>query len=170
MPFLVLLNFFCYGQQYAAEKQNSTIEFTVTHLGVLSVTGNFSEFNTEITFHKNSIQAKSVIAVNSISTQNAERDKVIKGEAYLDAEKYPDIRFSGSGTKTKNSFLMKGMLMFHGESKTQKLTCDISKTNKTISCSGTLKRSDFNLSFGAMDALIGNEVQIQISMNLVQIR
>jgi polyisoprenoid-binding protein YceI len=168
--FFALLNPFCFAQQYVADTGKSSIEFTVTHLGVLSVTGSFSEFKTEIGINKNSIKAKSVIEASSISTENGERDKIIKGDGYLDVKNYPQINFSGTGIKTKKSFSIKGVLTLHGKSKEQKLTCETANGEKIISCSTILKRGDFDLDFGAMNALISNEVQIHLIMQLIQIK
>lgn len=84
---------------------HSNVEFSIKHLMVSKVKGEFTEFNGQATGDINdltSLQLTGSVKVDSINTNNADRDGHLKSADFFDVEKYPEIKFvSKSITQNK---------------------------------------------------------------------
>ncbi len=79
------------------DKAHSNITFSIKHMVVSSVTGNFKEY--DITFKSDKedftdATVDAVVKVASINTENVQRDTHLKSDDFFNAEKYPEIKFS----------------------------------------------------------------------------
>lgn len=151
---------------YEIDPLQSTISFSVTHLGALTVTGKFSSFSGNIVTENHKINAiHSTIDVNSIHTGDTKRDQTIKDEAYLYVDRYPHITFSHSAITPKEII---GTLMIKGIQKEIHIPYSYIYTNNTntiaLKLSTSIDRRDFDLDFGAMNMLVGNEIKIEIHL------
>ena len=85
---------------WSLDKSHSTVKFTVLHLVIAEVGGRFTDFDVELTQPKpNDFVGASVTAeirTASINTDNADRDKHLRSDDFLNAEKYPAIVFKSS--------------------------------------------------------------------------
>ncbi len=103
------------------------IQFRILHLGYSVMIGRFNSFSGEFSWDKNNPEASSIrvdIKTASIDTNHAERDKHLRGEDFLNVDKYPNATFKStkyhgdaSGGK------MDGILTLHGVSKA--ITLDV---------------------------------------------
>jgi len=103
------------------------IQFRIIHLGYSVMIGRFNDFGGEFSWDKENPSASSInidIKTNSVDTNHAERDKHLRGEDFLEVEKYPNATFKStkyhgdaSGGK------MDGVLTLHGVSKA--ITLDV---------------------------------------------
>src|SRR5271156_5948755 len=86
---------------------HSTAQFTVRHLGISNVTGNFTKVSGTIALNDKDItqsQVSASIDVSSVDTRVEARDKDLKSPNFFEVEKYPTIEFkskriTGSGGK-----------------------------------------------------------------------
>lgn len=81
---------------FQLDKAHSSIEFSIKHLMVSKVKGEFTEFDGEVTGDINdlsSLQIKGSVKVDSIDTNNADRDGHLKTGDFFDAATYPEIKF-----------------------------------------------------------------------------
>jgi polyisoprenoid-binding protein YceI len=82
---------------WSLDRSHSNVTFGVTHLVIAEVEGRFTDFNVTLTqpnpdtFVGASVNAE--IKTASISTDNADRDKHLVSNDFLNAEKYPVIAF-----------------------------------------------------------------------------
>lgn len=130
-------------------------------MGVLSVDGAFTKFSGNITITGKKWSISGMIQVNSISTGNSERDETVKTEQYMDVIKFPEIHFTGRGIENQSTITVRGKLTI--KKVTRPITFILSRVKKDdISGAFIINRSAFNLTFGAMDVLIGNEIEVKL--------
>src|ERR1035438_10170277 len=75
---------------------HSTAQFTVRHLAISNVTGNFTKVTGTVVLNEKDIaqsQVSATIDVNSVDTRVEMRDKDLKSPNFFDVEKYPTIEF-----------------------------------------------------------------------------
>lgn len=160
---------------YAVETTHTRVQFTVSHMGFSDWYGDLTGVTGSLVLDPKAPAAAKVditIPVSSISTTNATLDGELKSEAWLDAGKYPDIRFTSTGVtptgpRTAN---IAGNLTFHGVTrpvvlKAAFLASGVNPLSKgyTVGFNATaaLKRSDFGVK--TYIPLIGDEVTLRIS-------
>src|SRR6202790_65195 len=75
---------------------HSTAQFTVRHLAISNVTGNFTKVTGSVILNEKDItqsQVSASIDVSSVDTRVEARDKDLKSPNFFDVEKYPAIEF-----------------------------------------------------------------------------
>jgi polyisoprenoid-binding protein YceI len=165
---------------------HSTAQFTVRHLGISNVTGNFTKVTGTVVLDEKDItqsQVSASIDVSSVDTRVEMRDKDLKSSNFFDVEKYPTIEFkskkivSGSGGKLQ----VIGDLTIHGtthevtldvDGPTPELTDPWGNSRRGISATTAINRKDFNLLYnkllGTGEAMVGDNVKIQIDAEIVK--
>lgn len=81
------------------DKSHSGITFSVRHLVISEVTGNFRDFDIAFNATKDDFTDASVeatIKVASINTDNERRDNHLKSDDFFNAEKFPEIKFKST--------------------------------------------------------------------------
>ena len=85
--------------KWISDPAHSEIQFKVKHLMITTVTGYFSNFNvvveTEGEEFTNSTKILFTADIDSIDTNNAQRDTHLKSDDFFSASKYSQIRFVG---------------------------------------------------------------------------
>jgi len=82
---------------WSLDRSHSNVKFTVTHLVIAEVGGRFTDFDVTLTqpnadnFVGASVNAE--LKTASINTDNESRDKHLRSDDFLNAEKYPLIGF-----------------------------------------------------------------------------
>lgn len=146
--------------------EDAVVSFEISHMGVLTVEGQFNKVKGELT--RTSLSEWSIsgsLEVSSIDTKNTTRDKTILTEQYLDAENYPEIPFVAKLKKSDEKILIVIDLSIRGiEFQLSGLL--IEKNEKLISEAITFKRSEIGLDFGLMDSLIGDEITLEIDSGI----
>src|SRR5688572_108010 len=77
---------------------HSEVQFKVKHLVISTVTGSFKKFNGEVLSEGddfNNAQIKFAIDVDSVDTNQADRDGHLKSEDFFSAAQHPQITFAG---------------------------------------------------------------------------
>lgn len=164
---------------------HSTAQFTVRHLGISNVTGNFTKVTGTVLLDEKDITKSQVAAsidVNSIDTRVEARDKDLLGPHFFEVDKYPTIEFKskkvlGGGGKLR----VVGDLTLHGTTRevtlevdgpTPELTDPWGNSRRGISATTTINRKDFNLIYNNLlksgEAVVGDTVKIQIDAELVK--
>jgi polyisoprenoid-binding protein YceI len=82
--------------KWTLDNSHSEVHFKVRHLLVSWVTGSFKNFNAEVETKGEDISTakiKFTAEVNSISTNNEQRDGHLRSGDFFDAENHPQIKF-----------------------------------------------------------------------------
>jgi polyisoprenoid-binding protein YceI len=162
--------------KWKVDKTHAKIGFTVTHLTISEVDGNFEKFDASITSSKSDFSDavfEITAEVNSVNTDDKTRDNHIKGPDFFDAVKYPLIAFK-SRTVNKiddKKYKITGELTMHGVTKT--ITLDLilngiakdthsQKPLAGFKVSGTINRNDFGVG-SVPAAMIGYDIEIKAS-------
>ncbi|SHN11194.1 YceI family protein [Mucilaginibacter sp. OK098] len=171
-----LLNTAVFAQTtWNSDKMHSKLQFTITHLLVSDVDGEFKDFSATIVAAKPDFSdAKFQMTANtaSVNTGVDQRDNHLKSDAFFDVTKFPALTFTSTGiTKTSaNHYKLNGSLTLHGVTKPVSfdlwyrgtITNPMSKADDAgFKVTGVIKRSDFNFgsSFGA--STLSDEVTVQ---------
>lgn len=155
---------------FGLDPESSDISFGVSHLGFLTVDGKFSKFSGKCEIQSDTLLSISgVISVASIDTDDKTRDESLKSEAYLDSENYPQIEFYSTSIKSNDGFIaLTGKLKIKDQERIIHIPIEYVLADDRQSClimaSTSINRKDFLLDFGAMDALVGDEVSIELKM------
>lgn len=179
----LLISSATHAQTWAVDKAHAKVGFTITHLMLSEVDGNFKNYEAKITAAKPDLSDAVVeltADVNTISTDNERRDGHIKGPDYFDVAKYPTLTFkSTSFQKVEGKkYRMSGNLTMHGV--TKPVTLDAVLTGPVVmenprgkqekaglKISGTLKRSDFGVGSSSV-AVISDEVELKAAGEFVK--
>lgn len=170
---------------YKIDPAHSEITFKVKHLMITNVTGSFTKFDAtmessaaDFTDAKISFEAD----VNSISTNNEQRDGHLKSDDFFAAEKFPKLSFvSKSFTKkSDNEYKLTGDLTIRDTTKTIDLdveyggsTTDPYGQNKAgFELSGKINRKEFGLSWGAVTeaggVVVSDEVRLHLAVQMIK--
>ena len=170
--FLVIgQGFFCFAQSesYFFNEENSQITFQIKHLGLLTVNGTFKNFSGTLILKNDKLEAiESVIKVNSINTDDESRDNTLVSEAYLNTNDYPNITFFSTSNQEKlESNIVEGILKIKDVEKKIETSYFLTKdgNQSTLKIYAILSRKDFQLNFGSMNALIGDQIKVEIIIN-----
>ena len=170
---------------WAIDPQHSTAQFTVRHLGISNVTGNFTKVSGSVDLNEKDItqsRVDAVIDVSSVDTRVADRDKDLRSANFFDVEKYPTIEFkSRKIVNNAGRLQLVGDLTMHGttrevsldvEPPTQALNDPWGNVRRGFSASTTINRKDFGLTYNHAlktgEAVVGDNVKIQIDVELVK--
>ena len=170
----LLLSLSAFAQKWTVDKAHSKLGFTVTHLMISEVDGNFKKFDATITSSKDDFSDgvfELTADVTSINTDMEFRDKDLRSAAYFDVEKFPTLTFkSTSITKGEGkNYKLMGNLTMKGV--TKPITLDLvlngigknMRTQKPIAgfkITGTIKRTDFGVGT-APAGMISEEIQLR---------
>lgn len=160
---------------YIVDRESSTVGFTISHFGVSEVYGEFREFTGSVSYHASplSVDITGSVAVASIDTGIAARDRVLMRRPYFDQEQYPEITFrtlriedSAAGSSGEPMILV-GELGIRSVVRELRLPLTVEAEASeavTISLRGSFDRNDFGVRGGLGSAAIGDQVDLRIDL------
>src|SRR6478735_5926314 len=167
---LAMASSFAGFSQWALDNAHAKLNFSVTHLLISDVEGNFKTINGKITSAKEDFsdaQIEFTSDVNSINTDNADRDNHLKTPDFFDAAKFGTITFKSKSFKkvADKKYKLVGDLTAHGVTKPVEFDVTYNGTinhpyfKKPVAgfkLSGKIKRSDFGIGAGTPDAVVSD--------------
>ena len=170
--------------EYTLDPYHSKAEFTVRHMMISNVTGEFAKVSGTAQYDGKdikSIKVDATIDAASIDTGNADRDKHLRNKDFFDTEKFPTIKFVSKSAQPagKGQFKLSGDLTMHGV--TKPVTLDVEGPSEEINdkhgnykigaeAKTVINRKDFGISYGGvMDnggAAVSDEVKITLNIEL----
>ncbi|AWL11375.1 UPF0312 protein [Saliniradius amylolyticus] len=101
---------------------HASINFKIQHLGYSWLTGRFNDFEGKFSYDKKNPEAASItVKINpaSVDSNHAERDKHLRGEDFLDVEKFDSAKFASTEIEDlgDGKLRVKGDLTLHGVTK-----------------------------------------------------
>ena len=120
----VLLSTQALAEKYIIDTKeaHAFIQFRIQHLGYSWLTGRFNTFSGSFEYDdKNPEKASVMVEIDtaSVDSNHAERDKHLRGEDFLDVEKYPKAKFVSTSfsEKADGTAVLEGNLTLHGVTK-----------------------------------------------------
>lgn len=169
--------------KWVVDPTHSEVQFKVKHLVISTVTGTFKKFDGTVETPNDDFSDASIefiLDVNSIDTNQEQRDGHLKSADFFDAEKYSEIKFrSTSFTKTGNDeYQLKGDLTI--KDVTKPVTLDVEhggsavdfygNTKAGFEVNGKINRKEFGLVWdGVTEAgsiVVGEDIKININLQL----
>ena len=171
--------------KWVLDPTHSEVQFKIKHLVISSVTGSFKAFQGTVQSAGEDFenaQVEFTLDVDSIDTNQEQRDGHLKSEEFFDSAKFPHIKF------VSNSFVKEG-----GE--TYKITGNLTMKDVTKSVtleaeyggaavdfygnhkagfevSGKINRKDFGLTWGAVteagSIVLGDDVKLMMNVQLIK--
>ncbi len=171
--------------KWALDATHSEVQFKVRHLMVSNVSGQFKKFNATVETQGDDISTAKVhftADLDSISTNNDQRDAHLKTNDFFDAENHPQLIFEGGKLEKidEENYKLHGTLTMRGNSK--KITLNVEfggitqdpwgNTRVGFSVRGKINRKDFGVSFGMVTEtgglLLGDDVTINAETEFVK--
>lgn len=171
--------------KWALDPTHSEINFKIKHMMISNVTGSFTKFNvTAETDGDNFTNSKVSFStdVNSINTNNEQRDGHLKSADFFDMEKYPQIKFEGTKFEkaSEEEYALHGNLTIRDVTKPVSLKVDFGGIAKDpygnikagFTLDGKINRKDFGLTWNAATEagglLVGEDLKVQAEIQLVK--
>ncbi|HSU27916.1 MAG TPA: YceI family protein [Chitinophagaceae bacterium] len=161
--------------KWILDPMHSEILFKVKHLMLTTVTGHFGSFKAEATTEDDAFNRTTDISftadVDSLYTNNSQRDNHLKSPDFFNAEQYPKLEFAAKDYDAARGEL-KGDLTIRGITKPVIFKAAFSgttadpygQTKAGFSLSGKLNRKDFGLHWNTLTeaggVVVGDEVKI----------
>ncbi|QTV05583.1 YceI family protein [Faecalibacter bovis] len=161
-----------FAQNYTNDKYHSQLNFSVPHLTISDVSGEFKNFDVHLNFTKADLSDAKfhvVADVASINTGIEARDNHLKSADFFNVAKNGKLEFSSKSiSKVKgNQYKLSGDLSLNGVTKpvVLNLIYNGSVDNQGVktygfTVKGKIKRSDFNVGTSIPDAVVGDVVTL----------
>ena len=173
--------------KWALDNAHSEIQFKVRHLMVSWAHGNFKSFSADVQSKGDDFttaKVKFTADVNSINTNNEQRDAHLKNGDFFDADKHPQIVFESESLEkvSDDEFKLHGYLTMRGNTKKIALNVEFGgimqdpwgNTRTGFTVNGKINRKDFGVSFGGVtetgNVLLGDDVVINANVEFVKVQ
>ncbi len=170
---------------YKIDTSHSEISFKVKHMMITNVSGSFTKF--DATLQAEAADFSDAVInfeadVNSITTNNEQRDGHLKSDDFFAAEKFPTVNFVSKSFTYKGDkvFNLTGDLTLRGVTKTIELAVEYGGTmtdpygqvKSGFEITGKINRKDFGLSWGAVTeaggVVVSDEVKLHLAVQMVK--
>lgn len=170
---------------WTLDRAHSDAAFKVKHMVISSVTGHFDQFDVSVKASKDDftdLEAEFSAEVDSINTNQSDRDIHLRSEDFFDAARFPKLTFRSTGfTKEgEGKYVLTGDITIRGTTKNISLLVEFGgiindpwgMTRAGFELTGKLNRKDFNLHWNALTETGGmvasEEVKLMLNIELIK--
>jgi polyisoprenoid-binding protein YceI len=175
-----------FATKWTLDKAHTTVKFSVTHMVVSETEGTFkvvdgSMENTKPDFSDAKIAF--TVDVNSIDTDNENRDKHLKSDDFFAAEKYPQMKFESTSfvPQGNSKYKLNGNLTIRDVTKPVSFDVTYGGSINTqrgakigFKASTTINRFDYNLKWDRATEtgglVVSKEVEITVKAELNEVK
>jgi polyisoprenoid-binding protein YceI len=171
--------------KWVIDPAHSEIHFKVRHLVISTVTGGFDKFEGVVYSSVEDFSDAEIefsADVDSINTNQHDRDSHLKSPDFFDAVNHPKLTFRSTSImkKGKSEYILKGNLTIKGTTKEIELSVEHGGKIKDpwgnikagFEITGKLNRKDYGLNWSAVTETGGlvaaDEVRLQIAIELTK--
>src|SRR5208282_4542411 len=160
MAIVVALPVLAHADTWQIDSSHTNVEFTVRHMMISNVKGQFQKTTGTITANGNdptSAKIDVTIDASSVDTRVERRDAHLKSADFLEVDKFPTITFKSTKVEADgpNKWKVTGDLTLHGVTKPVVLEVEgsgppvdvMGHTRAGASATTKIKRSDFGLTW-----------------------
>lgn len=170
---------------WAIDPQHTEIQFKIRHMVISTVTGSFNKFEGKVVTQGDNFENAKVeftADVNSINTNQPDRDKHLKSADFFDAENFPKLTFVSKSIrkKTDEKYEMTGDITIRGV--TKEIVLDINfggigtdhygLTRAGFEITGKLNRKEFGLKWDVItetgSVVAADEVKIAVNTEVIK--
>ena len=167
------------------DKAHTSIGFSVKHLVISTIHGNFTDFDGTVEWDGKDLAAASIgvtIQSKSITTNQERRDGHLRSNDFFAVDSFPTLTFKSTKVVKGegDNFQVTGDLTMRGRTHPVTLNGTFGGTvtdqrgsvHAGFSAEGTINRQDFGVSYSATldngGLVVGNDVKIQLEVELVK--
>jgi polyisoprenoid-binding protein YceI len=171
--------------KWILDPTHSEIQFKIRHLMITHVTGSFGKFTADVETENENFETARIsftAEVDSITTNNEQRDAHLKSADFFESSKHPVLSFNSSKLEkiSGEEYTLHGAMSFHGITKNIKLHVEHGgvikdpwgNTRTGFTVEGKINRKDFGLVWNAATeaggVVLGDEVKIHASAEFVK--
>jgi polyisoprenoid-binding protein YceI len=163
---------------------HSKIGFAIKHMGIATVRGEFTEFagSLEVGDDLSSAKASGTVKVESVDTNEDQRDAHLRSPDFFDAAQYPELTFESTKIEALDDeeFRITGQLTIHGVTNEVVLHADVQGTDVDpwgntrvgLEITGQLSRGDYDMKFnqalGSGNMLVADKVKLALDISAVR--
>ena len=164
-------------RDYELDPEHLAIGFLVEHIGYSKVLGQFHEVSGSYRFDEQTGELSEVsiiVETASVSTNHARRDRHLRSADFLNARRFATMTFTAATARRLDdtNYEVTGDLQLLGVTRPVTLTAVWNKSGRYpiglrpyvmgVSARGSFRRSDFGMSYGVADGLVGDTVELII--------
>ncbi len=168
---------------FALDPRHTSITFFVHHLGYADLAGMFLQSEGTFRFDEDSQQLSDlrvVVKTASVFTNDDERDGHLRSVDFLNTDEFPEMIFEGTTAEPlgEDSGRITGDLTLLGVTRPMTLEATLNKAGPYpfgdehyaigINATGTFKRSDFGMTYGADNGWVGDEIRIVLGFEAIR--
>ncbi len=170
---------------YKIDPAHSEIHFKIRHLMITNVTGSFAKFDATMESSADDFSDAKITFeadVNSINTNNPQRDGHLAGADFFDAEKYPKITFESTGIEKEGNedYKLSGELTIRDVTKPVELDVTFGGTMNDLygnsragfEITGKINRKDFGLAWNAATetggVVLSEDVKLLMNVQMIK--
>ncbi|MEU6190162.1 YceI family protein [Nocardia sp. NPDC047038] len=165
---------------WAIDPAHSTLGFSVRHLMVSKVRGRFTDFSGKLVIGEDgSASAEAEIRVDSVTTDNEQRDAHLRTADFFQAEQFPVATFKSTGFRVKgDDFVVDGEFTIRGVTKPVSLEVEFLGVNPGMGqgpvagfeAKTVLNRRDFGITIDMPlpdgGAVIGDKITLTLEVEV----
>lgn len=174
--------------KWVIDPSHTKVGFSVRHFGISETDGFFRNYTGTVKAEKENfsdLEVKVIVQIDSIDTNDAQRDAHLKADDFFNAEKFPEMKFESTKLETTaaaNEYKMHGSLTIRGITKPVIFDLEFAgivpedpfgNTKAGFLISGIINRQDFGLSFnvllGTGNLAVSDKVKINIPVQLLKV-
>ena len=171
--------------KWKIDQAHSEIQFKVKHLMITTVTGYFKKFDLEVDTDSDDFNTARNIRftadIDSIDTNNAQRDAHLKSADFFDAGSHAQVVFVGKKYESKGEEAkLHGDLTLRGVTKPLTVNVEFGgvvvdpygQTKAGFTVSGKISRKEFGLTWHAVteagQVVVSDEIKIHAEVQLIK--
>lgn len=181
----LLASVIAFGAEYTIDAAHSAAQFSIRHMMVSTVRGDFSKVTGKIVYDPSNLAASSVeasIDVSTVNTREPKRDAHLKSADFFDVEKFPMMTFKSTKWYKEGANLkIAGDLTIHGV--TKNVVLDVEGPSPEVKAQGnsirtgatasvTINRRDFGLNYNRLieagGLVVGDEAKLTIDIEAIK--
>jgi polyisoprenoid-binding protein YceI len=168
---------------WAVDTAHTDVSFVVRHMMVSKVRGRFTRFEGQLVTAEDPLESTvtATIELDSLDTNEPNRDAHIRSADFFDVEKYPTMSYRSTRIRRDgNGFVMHGELDLHGVTREVPLELEFNGvatdpqggTRSGFSATGQISRKDFGIDIdmppGVSAVALGDVVKVVLDLQLLE--
>ena len=170
-------------ETYIIDDEHFSMSFEVNHIGYAPVMGMFRDVEGQFDYDEETRQLTSgtlTFKSKSVFTNHDKRDGHLRNDDFLNSGKFPDITFEITGFENTgdNTGIVTGDLTLLGKTRPVDVDVTLNKSAEYpighedytlgITAETTIKRSNWGMSYGIDQDLVGDEVRLRFGLEAVK--
>jgi polyisoprenoid-binding protein YceI len=170
---------------YNIDAAHSEITFKIKHLMITNVNGRFTKFEGKMVTENDSFENADIdfeADIDSINTNNEQRDGHLRTGDFFDAAQYPKLTFKSTSFEKQSDEIYKlnGNLTLHGVTKPITMSAEFGGASTDFygnakigfELTGSLKRKDYGLEWNAAletgGVALSDEVKLMLDIQMIK--